>query len=188
MKLYFFANIKNPAQLLLFQEVAQMMKKFGLTVYDNFKKQSEIEWGEQGAVDQIDAVILDASATEPEVGYLLAVAIAHKKPVLYLVPVGTRVDSSVDALAKNKEIKKYLRLVFFSQANFSKKIQEFLQYLDQDIGHELYSIKFTLRLTPKLERYLMWRSEKIEQNKANFVRDILEKMMKEDEGYKRRLE
>jgi len=187
MRIYYFANVKNPAQLLIFQEASQLLRKYGVSTVDNVKSKPDFELGEQGGIDQIDAVIIDASGSDAEAGYLLAVAIAHKKPVLYLLPAGTQLDASVKALTFNKAIKDYLRVEFFLSANFVKKIKEFLQYLDQDIGKEAHSVKFTLRLTPKLERYLNWKAEQSGRNKADYVRTYLEELMKTDEEYKNRL-
>lgn len=187
MKLYYLANVNNPAQLLAFQEATQMMKKFGLIVYSNVSTKTDFELSEKDNLEQIDAVIVDASSTQAEVGYLLAVAIAHKKPVLYLIPKGSVLDDSVKALLNNKEIKKYLRIEYFFPKTILKKIQEFLQYLDQDMGREAYSVKFTLRLSPRIERYLQWKAEQVNKNKADFVRHELEEMLKKDEEYKNRL-
>lgn len=187
MRIFYFANVKNPGQLLMFQEASSLLRKYGLSVVDNVKSKPDFELGEQGGIDQIDSVIIDASGSDAEAGYLLAVAIAHKKPVLYLLPAGTQLDASVKALTLNKAIKDYLRVEFFLAANFSKKIKEFLQFLDQDIGKEAHSVKFTLRLTPKLERYLNWKAEQSNRNKADYVRSYLDESMKADEEYKNRL-
>ncbi len=188
MRIYYFANVKNPTQLLIFQETSQLLRHSGLTVVDNVKAKPDFEMDEQGGVEQIDAVIIDSSGSDAEAGYLLAVAIAHKKPVLYLLATGTKLDTSVKALTLNKSIKEYLRVEFFTVNNFKTKVKEFLQYLDQDIGKENHSVKFTLRLTPKIERFLHWKAEKQTTNKADFVRQQLEEMMKHDEDYRRRLE
>ena len=187
MKLYYFANVKSPAQLLAYQEAVSMMKKADLQVFSNVASASDFELSEQDNLVQIDAVILDSSSSEAEVGYLLAVAISHKKPVLYLKPKGMLLDDSIKALIKNKEIRKFLKIEFFSQENYQRKIKDFLQYLDQDIGLESYSIKFTLRLSPRLERYLEWRAEKSGKNKADFVRGQLEALMKADEEFRGRI-
>ena len=84
MKLYYFANVKSPAQLLAYQEAVSMMKKADLQVFSNVASASDFELSEQDNLVQIDAVILDSSSSEAEVGYLLAVAISHKKPAIKL--------------------------------------------------------------------------------------------------------
>jgi uncharacterized protein Usg len=188
MRIYYFANVNNPTQLLTFQETSQLLRKYGLTVIDNVKAKPDFEMSDQGGIEQIDAVIIDSSGSDAEAGYLLAVAIAHKKPVLYMLPTGTKLDPSVKALTMNKTIKEYLRVEFFLPKNFEVKVREFLQYLDQDIGKENHSVKFTLRLTPKIERYLHWKAENLDTNKADFVRQQLEDIMKHDETYRKRLE
>jgi len=187
MRIYYFANVKSPTQLLIFQETSQLLKKYGLLVVDNVKAKPDFELGEQGGIEQIDAVIIDSSGSDAEAGYLLAVAIAHKKPVLYLLATGTQLDPSVKALTLNKTIKEYLRVEFFLATNFAKKIKEFLQHLDQDMGKEAHSVKFTLRLTPRIERYINWKADKLATNKADFVRQQLAEMMKKDESYRERL-
>jgi hypothetical protein len=187
MRIYYYANVKNPTQLLIFQETSQLLRKYGLSIIDNVKSKPDFEMGEQGGIEQIDAVVIDSSGLDAEAGYLLAVAIAHKKPVLYMLPTGSKLDDSVKALTLNKSIKEYLRVEFFLPGNFGAKVKEFLHYLDQDIGKEAHSVKFTLRLTPKIERYLNWKAEQKKSNKADFVRQQLEEMMKHDEDYRGRL-
>ena len=185
MKIFLSLNIGSPKDLLQMQDLEKNLKGLGIEVATPVDMQ-------KGNLDAqsfqaLDALIIDGGSQDAETGYLLAIALAHKKPVLYLLRKGSLLDSAVDALAKNAEVKKYLRIKFFTSDSLVRKVKEFLQYLDENIGKETFSIKYTLRLSSRLDRYIRWKANQSKKNKADFLRDLANDLMKNDEEYKRRL-
>ena len=49
------------------------------------------------------------------------------------------------------------------------------------------NVKFTLRVSVRLERYLNWMAANKNKKKAEYLRSIVIKMLKTDEPYKRYL-
>ncbi len=45
------------------------------------------------------------------------------------------------------------------------------------------SIKFTLRITPRIEKYLSWKIKNTEKTKADYLRGEIEKIMEEDDEF-----
>ena len=186
MKLFLSTSISGPKELLQHQNLVSVLKKLGIVIVTNL----DLKHGEfdGSGFASIDAVIIDATATDVDTGYTLAIALAHKKPVLYLLRKGTLLDSSVDALASNKEVQKLLHVQFYEPDMIIRKVKNFLQYLDHSIGKESFSIKYTLRLSPRIDRYLTWKSAEAKKNKADFLRDWVEGLMKSDDHYTKRLD
>lgn len=186
MKLFISLNIESPVDLLRQQEVIKFLKSFHISVMTAVDVK-EGGFSNQGLND-FDAIIIEGGSHSAENGYFLAMALAHKKQVLYLLKKGEMMDAAIEALSKNADVKKFIRIVFYSSDNLIKHLKSFLQYLDEDIGKELYTIKYTLRLSPRLDRYVSWKSEREGKNKADFIRDTMNAIMKSDEPYKRKLE
>ena len=186
MKIFISLDIGGPGDLLRQQEALQFFKQVqvGVTTAVDVQKGGFSDKG----LDDFDAVIIEGGSHVAENGYYLAMALAHKKPVLYLLKKGEIIDAAVDALTRNHDVKKYIRVVFYSPESFLKRIKTFLQFLDHDIGKELFTIKYTLRLSPRLDRYVTWKSERDGKNKADFIRDAMSDIMKGDEEYRQRLE
>jgi hypothetical protein len=186
MKLFISLNISGPKELLLHQELVQELKRLGISVWTSIDlKKGNLEGTH---FEELDALVIDGTALEADAGYLLALGLAHKKQVLYLLAKGSILDSSVEALTHNKEVKKHIKIVFYSPDSLIKKVKAFLQYLDENIGQESYTIKYTLRLSPRLDRYLVWKSKQIKKDKADLFREWLNESMQKDEEYQKRLE
>lgn len=185
MKVFLGLNVSGPKELLAHEQLIGRLKALGVSVVTAIDlKRGNLD---HAHFESLDALIIDGSAEGSESGYLLAIALAHKKPVLYLLPKGTSIDASVDALTYNKEVKKYIRIVFYSPENLNTKVRAFLQYIDENVGREAYTIKYTLRLSPRIDRYATWKSAQAKKNKADFIRDTMGDMMKNDEEYSSRL-
>lgn len=186
MKIFLSSRISNPKELLTQQTLIQELKKIGVSVITTMDVQKG-SFEPQGIVS-LDALVIDGSSQDADAGYLLAIALANKKPVLYLSPKGDPLDPSVEALAKNVDIKKYIKIVYYSTDSLVKKVKSFLQYLDENVGKESFTIKYTLRVSPRLDRYATWKAGKCKKNKADFLRDWLSDMLEKDDEYRKRLE
>lgn len=181
MRILISATDKGPRELLLHQKVANHLRGMGVNVV-TAEEMRERHTGD-ATFASIDGFIIDGTTLESDNGYLIAIALANKKPVLYLVEKGNVLDSSVDALTKNKDVKKYLKIGFFTPDSIITRVKVFLQFLGQTAGREAYSVKYTLRLSPRMDRYLKWKADKVHKNKADFLRDMLEDITKSDKEY-----
>lgn len=186
MKIFISLNIAGPKELLLHQDLVAELRKLGITVSTGIDLKKGVLEGSH--FQDLDALVIDGTSLEADAGYLLALALAHKKQVLYLLSKGSLLDPSVEALTHNTEVKKYIRISFYAPDTLTKKVKAFLQYLDENIGQESYTIKYTLRLSPRLDRYLVWKSKQIKKDKADVFRNWLNETMAADQDYQKRLE
>ena len=128
MKIFISPNVNGPKELLLYQDLVKELRKLKVQVVSSIdvKKQQS----ERREFEEFDALILDGSSKEADTGYYLAIALAHKKPVLYLQQKGELLDPSIESLTKKKEVKKYIKIYFYSSDSYIRKVKAFLQYLD----------------------------------------------------------
>ena len=63
--------------------------------------------------------------------------------------------------------------------DLEEQITEFINSIGAGIK-EKPTIKFTLRLTSRMERYLQLKSKKVRKNKADYLRQIVEELMKKE--------
>ena len=54
---------------------------------------------------------------------------------------------------------------------------------NQLISGEMPSIKFTLRLTPKVDRYLNWKAKRLKKTKADLLREWMGHLLSDDSEY-----
>jgi len=64
-------------------------------------------------------------------------------------------------------------------------IVDFLHTVEKGEGRELPTIKFTLRVTTRIERYLHWKTNNTKITKADFLRELIENLIDKDQDYQR---
>lgn len=136
----------------------------------------------------VDFLILEITESNPEVNFLLAQAILQQKPTLCVYKKNREPRDLLNYLIQRGTPKCITAHAYF-RGSLSKVINRFLASvaeLPQEID-ELPSIKFTLRLTPKVDRYLDWKSKKMHRTKADLLRDWLRLKMDEDVDFQKRL-
>ncbi|HCA67703.1 MAG: hypothetical protein UW39_C0027G0016 [Parcubacteria group bacterium GW2011_GWC2_44_17] len=130
----------------------------------------------------LDAVVVLGDPESQEASYVVALAIARRKPILYLLTKGELVPPDIQKISETHELKKVFKFSYFTLDTASKIIGEFI---DQFVYHtDTYEIKFTLRLNTELERYLKWKSKRMKVDKATLVRRLIEEFRGHDEQYK----
>lgn len=192
MNVYFFRSdiISTNRTLDRIEDIFQLRNMSVVTnkekSEDQFQKEDIAEVRKAGTslASRIGIYILDVSVPHQEVGYFLALAVLYKKPVLCIYPK----LSDIAWLDQYKQcIKDYHHVYFkaYTRSNISRIVQEFLDNIEvQTIKKEdIPSLKFTLRISPKMERYLRWKTINTKRTKADFLRDEIQKIMQSDETY-----
>ena len=133
----------------------------------------------------MDALIIEGTRPLSESGYLIAIALAHHKPILYLSEKGKLISKNLLHLQKDKETAKFLSLEYYTENNLEKIVLDFLQTVEKGEGREAPTIKFTLRLTSRIERYLYWKTHNTKISKADFLRELIEGLIDKDDEYQR---
>ncbi|MDX9893745.1 MAG: hypothetical protein RB292_05070 [Patescibacteria group bacterium] len=194
MRIYFAAdNQAGESFQQRFSEIIDLLSERGILVMSNlaaynlsgFSAQDLEKMNQSGEVmlEKMDGLIIEGSRQIPETAYLVAVALAHQKPILYLSEKNKPINKNLVHLQKDKNAGKLLNLEYYNKTNLEKIIQEFLQQVEKGEGREAPTIKFTLRITPRIERYLHWKTHNTKISKADFLREMIEKMIDDDADY-----
>jgi len=137
-------------------------------------------------LDKMDGLIIEGSYPNPEIGYLIAFGLSRNKPILFLIQKGKTLDPALRTISQDKKTAQYLKLKYYSPASLEKVVLSFLNKIEGFEGIEIPTIKFTLRLTPGIDRYLNWKSQKTGLSKADFLRDTLNnRIIKSDDDYRK---
>ncbi len=196
MRIYFTADNQAEDKLQKrFSKIIDLLSQLGILVMSNLAGTNlsgfssadldRMDQAGEGMLERMDGLIIEGSSYLPESGYLIAIALAHKKPILYLSDKSRPINKNLLHLKKNKDTARLLNLQYYTDVNLEKVITEFLQQVELGEGGEIPNIKFTLRITPRIERYLHWKTHNTKLSKADFLRERIEKLIDEDEDYQK---
>lgn len=132
-------------------------------------------------LEQMDAFIIEGTSSDPEIGYLLAHAIALKKPALYLYQRGT--VPQVFSRLRQRELPSYIKVIAYDQEKLTVAIPHFLKSIEGVIIREVPRIKFTLRVTASIEEYLHFKTHNTKLSKADYLREQIDTVMEKDEDW-----
>lgn len=184
MKVYFFTKRESKTEGL--NEIAARVLKFfkdnGVLILSNLVERKHEN--EQLAFNNMDGLIVEGSESVAEAGYLIALSLAQEKPILYLLPRGEVLPDQLRTLLENKKLKKFFNLQYYNQRNLESVLADFIEIIETgELRREAPTIKFTLRFTPRTDRYLTWQSKKTKLAKADYLRKIIDEKIASDEEY-----
>ncbi len=196
MKIYYFINLDKLKEKYWedrYTEIHKFLIRNGVNLVSNLEK--KISRGENEArksisYEQIESVIIEGTHPSSDTIYVIATALAYKKPVLYLVEKGHAIPDQLEYIRKDPNLGENFFLKFYSKndkekSTYASTIADFLGLLESGtLSKEKVNVKFTLRISPKIERYLTWKSLKLKTAKAEYVRDTLEQILTNDPEYK----
>lgn len=135
----------------------------------------------------VDILILEITDANPGVNFLLAQAVLQQKPTLCLYQKNHEPRDLLNYLIKKGTPKCITTHAYFA-GSLPNQIDRFLSEVSKLplAIEEIPSIKFTLRLTPQVDRYLDWKAKKIKKTKADLLRDWLRLKIDEDGEYLRK--
>lgn len=132
-------------------------------------------------LEHMDAFIIEGTTSDPEIGFLLAHAIALKKPVLYLYRRG--IVPQVFSRLSRRELPGYIKVMAYDQEKLSSLVTHFLQSIEGVVVREVPRIKFTLRVTASIEEYLHFKTHNSKLSKADYLRERIDTLMEKDEDW-----
>lgn len=184
MKVFFQANSNAPEELKQkYQQIINLLETNGVNYYSNLMPE-QIAKADIYIFNQIDAIIIEGTKLNPEANYILALALSQKKPILFLINRGTIIEEEIKKLIKDKKLANYFFFYFYHDKNLIKIITSFIDLLGaSEAEREVPSIKFTLRLTPRMERYLSWKITNTKKKKADYLRVVLNQLIDKDQDY-----
>ncbi len=170
------------------RSIEDILNRTGALVYTRENTADDVPLPRKSGspLDAVQAIIIEGSAPDPEVGYLLAYAMAQKKPVLLLTQQGRQHRSPLETFGRRHAVPATVREARYRTEQLERILLSFLSRLGTVTYREAPAIKFTLRITPSLERYLDWKTRNTSVSKADFVRDVLlHEVLEKDEGYRK---
>lgn len=132
-------------------------------------------------LEQMDAFIIEGTTSDPEIGFLLAHAIALKKPALYLYRRGT--VPQVFSRLSRRELPGYIKVIAYEDDKIISSVLNFLKSTEGMVIREVPRIKFTLRVTASIEEYLHFKTHNTKLSKADYLRERIEDLMDQDEDW-----
>ena len=190
MRVYYFISEeaqKGPAHKEIYRALSQKKAEVFSNV-DSFntgklssQERTRLEETGEFFVGKMNAVVVEASSFSSEVGYVLALAISQRLRVLYLHKSGTKLNQALSLILEGDQARKLVTVMEYEEGALPEVIDGFIKKFDAAARREKPTIKFTLRITPRLSRYLDWKSARERKSKADHLReDILEEMMDSD--------
>lgn len=192
MRAYFFQpTVSNNNLSDQYVRIVEILRNAGIFVVSSsnenntdFRKEDLEAMQESGEIllDKMDCFIIEGSQPDQEIGYLLAYAISQKKPLLYLYHKNTPERVAHGYLTK-KNTPEFVCMEEYSRESLESVVMNFVDDVTSGKGlKQRPTIKFTLRITPRMERYLEQKAKRAKKTKADFLRQWLEQKMGEDEG------
>lgn len=198
MKIYFYGNIHSTPQLQRrFASIISILENNNIEIFSNIKTQQTAtqameKLGDTGEtlMEKINALIIEGTNQSFESTHLIALALAHKKPILYLVEKDRYIDKNLLKLKDEPKAKKLFSQEFYLDTNLNQMLLRFIERTQKEkfFPPDTPSIKFTLRITSSIEKYLKWKTHNTNKSKADFLREEIEELMEKDEEYKKFME
>ncbi|MFA6410137.1 MAG: hypothetical protein WCW26_01005 [Candidatus Buchananbacteria bacterium] len=194
MRVYFTADNQAEERLQkTFSQIIDTLNDSGVLVMSNLANRNLVGWPTQdlekieqsgeSMIEKMDALIIEGTRPLAESGYLIAIALAHHKPILYLCLKDKIINQNLIHLKKDHQAAKLLNLEYYTVKNLNEILVEFLRKIETGEGKETPNIKFTLRITSRIERYLQWKTHNTRLTKADFLRELIEGLIDKDKDY-----
>ena len=187
MKVYFYSKekVSDLERKQIQEKIVESLYKNGVLALSNFLPPTT---DSQLSFSNMDGLIIEGDDVVSDVGYLIAKALSQKKPILYLLPKGTALPDQIRDLINDENLKKNFILKFYNLKTINSLLLEFIDIIETgELRKEVSTIKFTLRFTPRAERYLRWRTHNTKVSKADLLRGLIDETIKNDEKYQKNL-
>ncbi len=193
MKIYFYGSETNRRDLAeTYRVIRKALKRNDAWVSSNVDRQTvnlpaeviaRAEAMDQPLLDQMDAIVIEGTDSGEQAGYLVAYAITTRKPMLFLYQRG--VLPHLFKHLTSKVIPRWVQVVAYLPRNLEAHVERFLGGLDGSTIREVPRIKFTLRITRSIERFLTLKTQNTKLTKADWLRKRIEALMDSDDAWKK---
>lgn len=152
------------------------------------ERQSWFDGKQFASLESIDLLILEITGPNTDINFLLAQAILQQKPTLCLYRKNNEPRDLLTYLIQ-RGTPKCIKPHAYSPGSLANVVDRFLADVTQLPMEmdEVPSIKFTLRMTPKVDRYLDWKAKNLNRTKADVLRDWLRLKMDEDGEFQKKI-
>jgi len=188
MKIYFYSKKEdgNVEQQATHEMIFKFLNDNGLTIFSNLLDKAGA--GPQNSLENMNGLIIEGKGSASEAGYLIALSLSQNRPLLYLLPKGKELPEQLRPLLNNDKLKKLFFFKYYSNRILWNILVDYLDIIETgELRREAPTVKFTLRFTPRVDRYLNWKSKRIKMSKADFLRKLVDDLIKTDEEYQNQL-
>jgi len=188
MKIYFYSKKEEGGaeQQAAHEMIFKFLNDNGLTVFSNLLDRAGLE--PQISLENMNGLIIEGKGSAAEAGYLIALSLSQNRPLLYLLPKGRELPEQLRPLLNNDKLKKLFLFKYYSNRVLWNILVDYLDIIETgELRREAPIVKFTLRFTPRVDRYLNWKSKRIKMPKADFLRKLVDDLIKNDEEYQSQL-
>ncbi len=187
MKIYFYAKETTDVdQQKIHRQIIGFLEDNGVLLLSNLLPDKSKD--DRLAFENMDGLIIEGKESAPDAGYLIALALAQGKRVLFLLPKGSMLPDQLRGLRENAKLKKLLLLRFYSDRTLINHLVDFIDLIETgELRREVPAVKFTLRFTPRADRYLTWLNRKKRIKKADWLRQLIDEQIQKDEEYQAQL-
>jgi len=184
MKIYFHTKNEDSSDKLrqIHQRIFDFFHNNGVAVISNLLDRPSSQ--QNLTFEDINGLVVEGPGSVQEVGYLVALALAQQKPILYLLPKGVLLPDQLRSLRDNKQLKRLFLLQYYSDKNLNSFLVDFIDLIETgELRREVPTIKFTLRFTPRASRFITWHAKQKKISKADYLRKLIDEQIVKNEGY-----
>ena len=178
MMIYFYSNGEQAES----KNILHYFKKAKIEVLNNANKTKSAE-----SLVDIEALVIFGDLDD-QASYFMALALSQNKPVLFLPSKVKYNVSQLKNWLSSPNFKEKITVKLWQVKTGFGDLANFLQTLDKDSGRDMIHLKYTLRISPKISDYLIWKSKDANKKKADMIREIILQMMAEDKAYQKFLQ
>jgi hypothetical protein len=183
MKIYFFSK-KTAEQTDVQKKIIKFLKESGVLVFSNLLERTRET--DNLSFTNMNGLIVEGDDVVSEAGYFVALALAQEKQILYLLPKGFVLPDQLRFLLEDKKLKKFFHLAHYSPKSITDHLADFIDLTETgELRREVPTIKFTLRFTPRADRYLNWTCQRKNLAKADYLRKLIEEQIISDVDYQK---
>lgn len=135
-------------------------------------------------LDSVDALILEITKPTHETQFILAQALLAEKPLLCLYGKNQTPRRLIEYIQRKRTPRK-VRTYGYMEKELSSLVDTFINRYDPrgQAEDEIPSLKFTMRLSPRNDRYIEWLTAQEQTTKAKVLRRIISAAEQLDDTY-----
>ncbi len=132
-------------------------------------------------LDQVDALILNITNPTQDVHFILAQAVLSQKPTL-CVYGKNQPPRELLAYVRKRKGQRSIKTFSFSMNTLPNAVHQFIMAANPDRkkGDDEPTVKFTLRLSPRMVQWMTKTSKEQKTKKADFIRTLIQREMEKE--------
>lgn len=178
MKIYVHDERKGAVE-----DVCKQIDSLEVLTPTDVRARTHVPSGVNFFLDDVDVLVLEITKPTQDIQFILAQAILAEKPTLCLYGKN-QAPREILSYIKKRKAPRPLKTFSYTDSTLPRAISQFIAAHDPNAEKDnIPSIKFTLRLSSRIERYLDWYTQKHDVSKADYIRSLLDDAAEQDTDY-----